>query len=435
MPIWSLTAERLEKLMDAIARKKAEHDELLALTEKDLWCRDLDDFCEEWERQDQLDREIQADVRRMGRRASKKIGAGRSKKAKDEDAWEPEKKKGKAKAAPAKKVETKSAQRFAEMFDGGAKPAVKKEVKSEVMDLDDFSDDDFAALSKSKPAAAKVATKPPASRSMSTMSQSEEPEPAKNKRAAASKAKALFDLDSESDLDNDLLGDVGNMVKGIGKDSGESSGRLSLHAMSRPESSHGQSSSGGLPKPKSKASRFLDDDSMDDESNYEKLAKSSPNKTAVRADDIDEFLSDDEPMAAPSKPAAKPAAKTKAASKPASSVAGLETVKKARGRPAASKAKTATEAAKAKPAAAKGQTTLSPAAKAYALKKAVKKSVVEDDSDEEMAAPSPSPKPAARGRPGRAAAAKRAPVIDVDSSMNVDEDDSDDPFDMDDDDD
>lgn len=425
MPIWSLTAERLEKLKDALAKKKAEHDELLALSEKDLWCRDLDDFVEEWEHQDQLDREIQTDIRRMGRRASKKIGAGRSKKVKAEDAWEPEKKKAKAKAAPTKKPETKTAQRFAEMFNSTKPTAdVKKEVKSEVMDLDDdnFSDDDFAALSRSKPPA-KASSKPPAARSMSTLSQSEEPEPSRNKRVAASKAKTLFDLDSESDLDNDLLGDVGNMVKGIGKDSGEPSGRLSLHAMSRPESSHGHSSSGGLPKPKSR-SRVIEDDSMDDESNYEKLAKSSPFKAPAKGDDIDEFLSDDEPMAAPSKPAAKPAAK------PAPTVAGLSEVKKARGRPTG---------AKAKPAAAKKQTTLSPAAKAYALKKAVKKSVLEDDSDEEMAG-SPSPRPAARGRPGRAAAAKKAPVVDVDSSMqdssmNVDEEDeeSDDPFDMDDD--
>lgn len=419
MPIWSLTAERLEKLKDAIAKKKAEHDDLLALSEKDLWAQDLEEFSQEWERQEQLDKEIQTDIRRMGRRASKKIGAGRSKKAKDDDAWEPEKKKGKAKAAP-KKPEIKSSQRFAQMLSG--EPAVKKEVKSEAMDLDSFSDDDFAALSRSKPAA-KAPSKPSTSRSMSTLSQSEEPAPSQNKRAAASKAKTLFDVDSDSDLD---LGDVGKMVKGIGKDSAEPSSRLSLHAMSRPESSHGHSSSSGLPKAKPKASRVIDDDSMDDESNYEKLAKSSPNKTAAKADDIDEFLSDDdEPMAAPPKPAAKPA----------STVAGLSQVKKARGRPAGAKNKTTAATAKSKPAAMK-QTTLSPAAKAYALKKAVKKSALEDSDDDMEPAGSPSPRPAARGRPGRAAATKKAPVVDVDSSMqdssmNVDE--SDDPFEMDDD--
>ena len=35
MPIWSLTVERLAKLKAQIAAKKAEHDELDALSEKD----------------------------------------------------------------------------------------------------------------------------------------------------------------------------------------------------------------------------------------------------------------------------------------------------------------------------------------------------------------------------------------------------------------
>ena len=55
MPIWSLTLERLEKLKSMIAAKKAEHDELDALSEKDLWCNDLDEFEAEWEAQLKLD--------------------------------------------------------------------------------------------------------------------------------------------------------------------------------------------------------------------------------------------------------------------------------------------------------------------------------------------------------------------------------------------
>lgn len=406
MPIWSLTAERLARLKDAIAKRKAEHDELLALSEKELWCKDLDDFSEVWESQVKLEEEIQKDIRRRGRRVSKKIGAGKTRKAKDDDDYEPEKKskaKAKTKAVPVK-TETKTAQRFAEMF--STKPKTETKVEELGDASDGFSDDDFAALSRSKPV-----VKP---------SPSEEPELPRNKRTAASKAKTLFGLDSDSDEDEaKMLGDVGDLVKGIGKTSGDSSGRLSLHAMHRPESSHDRSSSGGLSKAKSKPSKTFDVDS-DDETNYEMLAKSSPYKTAPKGgDDIDSFLSDDEP--APSKPAAK----TSAAAVPAAAE-----VKK-RGRPAGAKNKAKGEpAAKPKAKPAPKQMTLSPAAKAYAAKKAGKKSVV-DESDEDMADPESSPpRPAARSR--RAAAARKPIVIDEDSSMAFD-DDSDDPFDMDDD--
>ncbi|KAI5463273.1 DNA topoisomerase [Mariannaea sp. PMI_226] len=452
MPIWSLTAERLQKLNDAIDRKKLEHDELLALTEKDLWCRDLDELEAVWENQLALDAEIKTNIRRLGRRASKKIGAGRGRKAKGaDDDYEPETKsrgrpkaaaKATAKASVPIKVETKSAQRFAEMF-GGAKPKIKEEKDSEVMELsDNFSDDDFAALGRSKTAAK---ASEPQSQSQS-QSQSEEVMPVRAKRAAASKARTVLDEDSESD-DDQMLGDVGALVKGIGKPDGEStSGRLSLYAMSRPDSSHGAGSS-SLPKPKAKSAKSFDFDSQDD-TNYEMLAKSSPHKTATKGDHIDEFLSDDDddPVSA-----AKPAvSKTTSLS---STVAGLSTVKKGRGRPTGAKNKTKDEA-KPKPAvkasvlaAAKKpsktlskQTTLSPAAKAYAARKAVKKPI-EDDSDEDMEEPSsPPPRAAARSRPGRAAT--RRPIViddDEDSSMmeqqDQDDDESDDPFEVDDDDD
>lgn len=410
MPIWALTAERLEKLKEAIRKKKEEHDELQALSEKDLWCRDLDEFMVEWEKQMAIDAEIQTNIRRMGRRVSKKIGAGRGRKAKDDDEYEPDKKsKGKAKAAV--KVETKSAQRFAEMFGATSKPA-KKEKEPQVNlkeESDNFSDDDFAALSRSKPAAKPAAARP-ASQSLS-LSQSEEPEnPRTNKRAAASKARAFIEEDSDSD--DVMLDDVGALVKGIGKPAGDSSGRYSLHAMSRPESSQ------GLPKVKSKASRTFDLDSPD-ETNYEMLAKSSPHKTATKEDMVDEFLSDDEPAPAPVKVPA-----------------GLSQVKKARGRPAGSKNKGKDEPKpKAAVKASAKTTTLSPAAKAYAAKKAGKATALES-SDDEMGEPdSPVAKPAAR-RPGRAAASRRPIVVDEDSSLMMDEqDESEDPFEVDDDDD
>lgn len=419
MPIWSLTQERLDKLKDAINKKKDDIEGLSAKSEKDLWCADLDDFMTEWDAQVALEQELQTKIRRMGRRESKKIGAGRNRKGKDDDDYKPEKKsKGKGKAAAAKaapkvKTETKSAQRFADMFS----TKTKKEPKDDVVDLsDNFSDDDFAALSRNKPSSARVTE---LSQSAS-QSQAEEPDvPRPTKRAAASKAKTLFEVSSDSEVEDvEMIGDIGSMVKGIGKAAGDKSGRLSLYAMNRPESSQGNSGSSSLQKLKTKASKSSMDIDSHDETNYEMLAKSSPHKIKDEEDAAQD--SDDE------------LAVTAAAS---TTDTGLAAVKKARAKPATSKAKAKPEA-KPRAKAAPKATTLSPAAKAYAAKKktiGVKKIALEDSEDEVDEPPSPvsKPKPAARGRPGRAAAAKRPVIVDEDSSLMQDE--SDDPFEMDDD--
>ena len=158
MPIYALTSERLERLKKQIAAKKAEHDELEKLSEKDLWCRDLDEFSEEWERQKVLDNEIKNNIRNMGRRRSKKIGAGgsRGKRAKgDDDDFDPGKP---AKAARTMKKEASQVKRvveppkkqsliFNEMFNKKVEPKFGNDGQD--------SDDDFSALAKSKPVPAK----------------------------------------------------------------------------------------------------------------------------------------------------------------------------------------------------------------------------------------------------------------------------------------
>ena len=368
MPIWALTLERLQRLNDAILRKKAEHDDLLAKSEKDLWCTDLDEFLVEWEAQLALDAEKQTKLRRMGRRASKKIGAGRTRKGKDDDDYEPDKKsKAKAKTGPkaAPKAKPKvqpSAERFAGLLNS------KKGSTADVMDLS--SDDDFAGLSRSKQEVTRAPTlsrevsmsqSQPASQSLS-QSQSEEPGVSRPiKRAAASRA-MTFDI-SSSDGEGGSLGDIQSMVKGI---SSTTSSRL------------------GSRQPSVGLSQ----------------------RTVTK-----EESSDDELMPPPSSMA----------------TAGLVTEKKAKAAPKPKpKAEPKKKLAKA--------STLSPAAKAYAARKAVKASAFEPGSDEEMAdPPSPMPKPAARGRPGRAAAAKKPMIVDEGDSSIMDQDDSDDPFEMDDD--
>ncbi|KAI1462087.1 type II DNA topoisomerase [Annulohypoxylon moriforme] len=432
MPIWSFTQERLDRLKDQIVKKRAEYDHLKALSELDLWCKDLDEFEAEWENQLRLDAEITTGIRRMGRRASKKIGAGggagRGRKAKGDDDYAPTAKSrpgAKAAAKPKEPPKEKSVQRFAAMFNSN--PKVKKESADAAdSDSDPFSDDDFAKLKK------------PAKKEKPASEDEDEsilPNP-RSKRAAATKAKTwIVDDDSESD-DDKMLGDVGDLVKGITNGNGSASenktGRLSLFSMSRPESSSGNST--GL-QVKSKPSKPLDLDDHDD-TNYEMLAKSSPHKNA-RGDELDSFLSDDDDMPPVSKvvrrskpqatssedPKPKPAATTSTAT---ASNAGGAAVKKTRGRPTGTKnkdkedapaKKTAAPKAKAKPKAKPVQ--LSPAAKAYAAKKAKSKDVFDMDDDEdddiEMAEPdSPPPRPAARGRPGRAAAAKSKPVYIID---------------------
>jgi DNA topoisomerase II len=526
MPIYSLTAERLERLRKQIAAKKKEHDDLERLDEKDLWSRDLDEFLEEWEHQQTLDAEIAKNIRNMGRRRSKKIGAGGGrggKRAKrDDDDYDPGKT---AKAAKTMKKEVTVVKRpvepkkqgaaFAEKFSG-----VKPKPKSYGNDgpASDFSDDDFAALSKSKPKAAaskKVAkdedseieeiSEPAVSRSkraaaaktksyandgsdsdfsdddfatlntgktapakkpspivsivedddpeveeavdervdepmeepeieevsapsnsrskraavskpspVESVIEDDEPEveevaaPAKGrtKRAAASKAKKSWvfssdDDESEGDNGDDMLGDVGAMVRGIGEPAASSNnGRLSLFAMSRSE--HGNAA---IPaKLKTKQSRNFDFDEPDD-TNYELLARSSPHKP-TRSSEIDDYSENE---ALPGTSTAKASsAKAKPAKAPLSVVPAP--AKKGRGRPAGIKNK----AKEDKPA---KTMQLSPAAKAYAAKNkssaaaSISKKKAFDFSDDEdrdgdVAMKDDSPPAPPRARPGRAAAAK-----------------------------
>ncbi|SPN98603.1 related to DNA topoisomerase II [Cephalotrichum gorgonifer] len=455
MAIWSFTAERLEKLKEQIDKKKQEHDDLLVLSEKDLWCSDLDAFLIEWEKQLKLDAEIQTSINRMGRRVSKKIGAGRGRKGAvaDDDDFEPTKAKakGKAKAKPAvaPKVE-KTHQRFAEMFSAKPKAKPKEEDASDAGGASDFSDDDFAAI-KGKTATSAKAKK----------SESESVEPvetmARSKRAAAAKPKAwIVDSDSDSDGDN-LLGDIDNMVKGISKPAGSSAqGRVSLFTMTQ------GGTGSNLPKAKTKPRTF---DFSEDDTNYEMLAKSSPRKS-IKGDednDIDQFLSDDDnfpPPKAASKAAPKPVAPPKRAAapkaKPKASKETLSPAAKAYAKKASKKAVSEDEdedvggrnedegedseveevsaappkrgrpaaAAKAKPKAKPAKATTAPAAK---RKAAAKKAVSDDDEEEESFAP--------RGRPARAARAAKPKAKYVESDDEEDdfqEDaDSDDPFAMD----
>lgn len=212
MQIYSLTLERLERLKKQIAAKKAEKDELEALNEKDLWIRDLDAFIEEWENQMRLDDEIRTNIRKMGRRVSKKIGAGKGGKRKnDDDDFMP----GKGKGRPAVKknkvvvpaVTTTAQSRFMSTF---AKPTTKKPVAT---DGADDSDEDFTASfgreSKPPPSVSAAPVKKPDLMDLDDddddFAALEDPEPktkALPARRAAKKIAPIVDL-SESELDDE----------------------------------------------------------------------------------------------------------------------------------------------------------------------------------------------------------------------------------------
>ncbi|KAH0008439.1 hypothetical protein KCU80_g21732, partial [Aureobasidium melanogenum] len=86
MAIWSLTQERVEKLLKQIGDKEAEVDALIELSPKDLWTKDLDELLEEWHTQLEVEETRAKKSKSKGRRTSHKLGLlGNSKKRKSND--------------------------------------------------------------------------------------------------------------------------------------------------------------------------------------------------------------------------------------------------------------------------------------------------------------------------------------------------------------
>lgn len=397
--------------------KKEEHDAMEKLSEKDLWCKDLDDFVDEWEVQLKEEEDYQKSIRNTNRRASRKIGAGKNAvKGRPKAAADKEYNPKPLKANPAKgviKVEKTSHQGFLNMFAGKPKPKTSG-LGSDGADEGEFvevsSDEDFGALKKAvEPATTETSRAP-----------SEQPVNGRTKRAAAAAPKKWI-ISDEEDEESDggsLLGNIGAMVKGIGatdkSDGASANERVSLFAMSasRPGSSHGRAASTDLPKLKSKPSRTFDySDDAADETNYEMLAKSSPAKAAPV--NLDSYISDDDDDIIPMARVTKKIPVKPAAAKSAPKAAAVPKPKKA---PASKKA---AEPAPAKP------TQLSPAAKAYAAKqtkmKLTSKNAFSEDEDEDIEMDdSPPPKPVARAPAAKTTKAK--PTAKKASSEDEDED-------------
>jgi len=272
------------------------------------------------------------------------------------------------------------------------KPAAKRGPKPKSKPvLDDDSDDDFLGIAK------------------------EAPKPAAQSGARARRpVKQSAPIDLDSDNGDDLLGDVSQMVKGIGGGDTESQPMISSR-------SRGGSSASLLP-PKSPSKSNNDFDP--DETDYSKLIpQNSPRRSLqIKPKDVSRIEDDDdEEGGTPVKPApkAKPGPKPKAAPKAAAAP-------KARGRP---KKDAAAPAAKSAPA------------------KTTKKKPVDDFSEDDIDAmandildspagkmdasddePAPAPRRAAAARPSRRTAtqARKTYVIEDDSEDEESADDFDD---------
>lgn len=416
MPLWSLTRERIDKLLKLVGDKELEIDELIKLSKEDLWNRDLDEFIAEWRFQLADEEKRQKKVANMGRRASTKLKigggpAGRKRKANDSDddsdfggvavktkkpaAPKQSKQPGgmlaylnpdppkATKTSPKSKGPSATTKALMESFT--ALP--KKEKSTDVwMDLDSGSDAPKDTKAKAK--ATVPAKKAPIAKKKVEADGADDngddddfdeeivrPTAGRKPRAAATKPVKYNTLDSDSDGD-DMLLDVGNMVKGINTTAGATSNSRPLFSasMSRP------GSSAGLPK-KSAPSKIIETID-DDDTNYSMLAPPTigkepavtAKKTILSDDDAsDAFDSMDDIAPAPKAPKPKPISKpaVKPAAKPAAKPKALAAKKLTKPTPQPQEPK---------------KMPLSPAAKAYAAKKvklAREAAKVEEEEEED----------------------------------------------------
>jgi len=455
MAIWSLTQERVEKLLRQIGDKEMEVDALIKLSPKDIWTQDLDDFVTEWNTQLEDEGNRKKKLSKIVRRGSHKLGLGaakggkRKKKRADDDSdsesqsdYGPAKKKAKPKSGGLLSYlhkdsnEAKKPSATAALKSGAA--TAKKQAgmlgylnreTPPVVDFEDSMDVDepapdpapvpvAAATKRARPATTKAATKPkPApvdsesdSDVFAAVAKEVEKKPAEtitNSRTARGATKKAtnyrVDKDSESEASDDDDFDVSNMVQTIG---GSSNARPLFSTTARPGSNGSirpGSATGGPAKVNARSATQkpapIEDDP--DETNYEGLLpQGSPHKPAPR--NVNDTIvgsdeSDDLGFGIKKKAAAKPAA-NKAVSK-------LKVTK------AAPKSKPAVPSAVVAKA-----TQLSPAAKAYAARFGKTKDLV-------------APKPGAKAKKPIAIDSGDEDMEDVDQLANelLSDDDEDEP--------
>lgn len=512
MAIWSLTQERVERLLNQIGDKEVDIDILIKTSPKELWTKDLDDFLAEWHFQLEDERVRAKKIANMGRRASNKlrIGGGKGKTTKRKAAVDDEDADSdfavNKKAATAKKVDPKPSSMFNYLVkkeptqqsqpllnaveqkpvakppalmivDNASDPPLDIEedlgVKSRAPALTSKSRNAAKPLTKVEPKPRKqakidsdsedeviaaVAARKPALKEKETVNGT----PRAPRAATRKPVKYTAGSDEESSDGDNMLGDVSNMVRGIGASttSAVSNGRPLFSATSvsasRPTSNSTTTSKSLVSTSRPAASRqitHLGDDGEDETDYTKSIPKGSPirqplsRSPLLNDEDLDEDTMDIMPLpkvrassvkptgaksvaAAKAKPSekGKPASAALAQKKPATSTAALSPQAKA-------------YAKKQEKIKAASASSLSSGTSRFAPKK--KTTISEDEEEEEDDAdvdkianemlsdsdtPASAPAPALREAPARparraaaTAAAKEKPVYVVSDEDSVEE--------------
>lgn len=466
MPLWSLTQERVDKLLRQIGDKEAEVDVLIQLSKEDLWKKDLDEFIAEWRFQLEDEHQRQRNIVK-GRRTSKKFKTafkgpavkkrkGLGDASDDSDFDIPKNRKAAAAAKqttlpfkkPARVVsspKTKSPWDQTNVLENWKRKGSTDGASDDpdVVESDDFDINLGATKPVSKPKTsktdpgAKLDVKAKVKVSKSTTSASSKGlsksnvakiesdteditgKPIARQARAATKKPVKYSRSSDSDSDNgdDLLGDVSNMVKGLPALNGDSRQMFSASASTRPSSSAGYKAVPRAP------SRIVDEDD-DDETDYTKLVpQQSPRKSigivnkdsAITDEDEDDDDLDIRPASrAPPRAPAVSARPVKASASATAVKPPKKTIKKAVAPPSK-------------------KNPQSPVAKAYA-KRLAKKTVVDSDDDIDAMADDILDSPASDGsveeasapaRTSTARPARRAATTTKKTTYAFDDDDSD----------
>ena len=421
MAIWSLTKERVEKLLKQIGDKELEIDTLIKLSKEDLWTKDLDEFITEWRFQLEDEAKRQKKAASQGRRVSSKLKTqikpmGRKRKNDDSFSDSDFSSKKSKKPAVVKNVQPKAApsavskQPILSTLSNGSKtsklaPVAKladdgdKELWTTLDGADGpNSDHPVAPIFVKTKAASRIkkSALPKSAPSKPTEMEpggEDEDEPlvrpsaptagARAPRAAARKPIKYTNLsDSDSDNGDDMLFDVGKMVKGIGSSTTDTSTTTrplfsTTASLSRP------GSSAGFVARKSMGKAPVDLDNTDDETDYTRLAPVSNGGKKIIARST--VLSDDDNgdegsdiMVGTVRSATMP--KTKSSDRSAAKASTVKNVPAQSGKE--KKPNPLSPAAKAYAAKQKARSTSVPAATANAASK--KKEGVDTDSRDEL---------------------------------------------------
>lgn len=424
MPIWSLTKERIEKLLKQIGDREAEIDTLIKLTKEDLWNADLDAFINEWRFQLEDEAKTRKKAAQMGRRASSKLKvdgkgpAARKRKAHGEDPDDsdfgnfavakkpaavkrapkigllshlsplakPKAAASKAKAQGVKAVSKKSdaVQPIQKASDEDQPP---QQASDDVwMTLDGTSQPKteaaVAPIFKKVKAAAGTRRPAPAKKAESDDEDEEIIRPAISRRPrAATKKVSTYNLSDSDSNGDDLLFDVGKMVKGI--DNASAAAETRRPAPAKKVESDDEDEEIVRPaisrRPHATAKKIPTYNLSDSDSHGDDLLSD----VGKMVKGIDDDVPSPPPKASKAPRAPKATAAKATISKPAASKAAdpkTTASKPAKAKAPAAAVKKTVQSSLQEPK----ETPLSPAAKAYAAKKArnAARAVIDDDDDE-----------------------------------------------------